>query len=257
MIKHAALATTVFVALFALALTANAQRLVADLSDHHISLSSSFTGTEIIVFGTIEDVPEDSEGAFDIAVVVQGPPEEVTVRRKERVAGIWMNTQSVTVNDLPSFYYVASSSPFYELMSASRRSSYEIGTDVLGLPDRPFDPAESQRFEQFRMAMVNLLSERGLVVEEQHGVRFRGERLFRARIPIPATVREGNYNVTVFLFENENVIGAQNALLTIDKVGLEGRLNTLAHTHPFIYGLMALFMALIVGLGANFILRSN
>lgn len=236
---------------------AAAQRLVADLSDHHISLSSSFTGTEIIVFGTIDDVPPDYDEGFDIAVVVQGPPETLTVRRKERVAGIWVNTQSVTVDDLPSFYYVASSSPFYELMSASRRNSYDIGRDVLGLPDTPFDPAQSQRFEQFRAAMVELLTEDGLVVEDQQGVRFRGEHLFRARIPIPATVREGTYNVTVYLFEEETVIGAQNALLTIDKVGIEGRLNALAHTNPFVYGLLALFMALIVGLGANFILRSQ
>lgn len=242
---------------FFAAAPACAQRLIADLSDHHISLSSSFTGTEIIVFGTIENIPEGDDGPYDIAVVVQGPPENVTVRRKERVAGIWVNAQSVTIDDLPSFYYVASSSPFYELMSASRRNSYDIGTDVLGLPDRPFDPMESQRFEQFREAMVGLLSERGLVVEDQNGVRFRGEHLFRARIPIPATVQEGTYNVTVFLFSDENVIGAQNALLTIDKVGIEGRLNALAHTHPFFYGLMALFMALIVGLGANFILRTQ
>ncbi len=236
---------------------AAAQRLVADLSDHHISLTSSFTGTEIIVFGTIEDLPEDGTGPFDIAVVVQGPPETIAVRRKERIAGIWMNTQSVTIEDLPSFYYVASSSPFYELMSASRRNSYDIGTDVLGLPDGPFDPAQSERFEQFRAAMIGLMTEEGLVVENQQGVRFRGEHLFRARIPIPATVQEGTYNVTVFLFENESVIGAQNALLTIDKVGIEGRLATLAYEFPFIYGFMALFMALIVGLGANFIFRGN
>jgi len=71
MIKRALLA---LLALLVLALPAQAQRLVADLSDHHISLSSSFTGTEIIVFGTIENIPEGNEGPFDIAVVVQGPP---------------------------------------------------------------------------------------------------------------------------------------------------------------------------------------
>jgi len=253
-------ASTHIFALLAFALLsvpANAQRLVADLSDHHISLSSSFTGTEIIVFGTIEDTAQSTSDDFDIAIIVQGPPETISVRRKERVAGIWMNTQSVTVDDLPSFYYVASSSPFYELMSASRRNSYNIGTDVLGLPDRPFDPAETQRYEQFRAAMVELLQDEGLVVEDQQGVRFRGEHLFRARIPIPATVREGTYNVTVFLFEDENVIGAQNALLTIDKVGIEGRLNALAHDNPFAYGFMALFMALIVGLGANIIFKQT
>lgn len=250
-------AQIICIALLLLPGAASAQRLVADLSDHHISLTSSFTGTEIIVFGTIEDVPARDAGSFDIAVVVQGPPETIAVRRKERVAGIWMNTQTVEIEDLPSFYYVASSSPFYELMSASRRNSYDIGTDVLGLPDTPFDPAQSQRFEQFRAAMIGLRSEDGLVVEDQQGVRFRGEQLFRARIPIPATVQEGTYNVTVYLFQDEMVIGAQNALLTIDKVGIEGRLNTLAHDYPLIYGLMALFMALIVGLGANFILRSN
>jgi len=236
--------------------TALAQRLVADMSDHHISLSSSFTGTEIIVFGTVENAPQ-SGGPFDIAVVVQGPPETVAVRRKERIAGIWMNTQTVEIEDLPSFYYVASSSPFYELMSASRRNSYDIGTDVLGLPDGPFDPETSQRFEQFRAAMIELLTEDGLVVEDQEGVRFRGEFLFRARIPIPATVHEGTYEVTVYLFEDETVVGAQNLFLTIDKVGIEGRLNALAHEYPFLYGLLALFMALTIGLGANFVLRGK
>lgn len=241
--------------LFGLSGLAQAQRLVADLSDHHISLSSSFTGTEIIVFGTIEDAPADDDAKYDVVVVVQGPPSSVTIRRKERVVGIWMNTQSVVIEDLPSFYYVASSSPFYELMSASRRNSFDIGTDVLGLPDVPFDPLESERFEQFRQAMVGLLSEENLVVEDQSGVRFRGKHLFRARVPIPATVQEGTYSVTVYLFESETVIGAQTALLTIDKVGIEGRLNRLAHDRPFTYGILALAMALIVGWGTTIIFR--
>ena len=236
---------------------ATAQRLVADLTEHHISLTSSFTGTQIIVFGTIEDAPVETDADYNVVVVVEGPPEPITIRLKERVAAIWMNTQSVTIDDLPSFYYVASSAPFVELMSASRRTSFDIGTDVLGLPDTPFDPAESQRFERFRAAMVGLLSQEGLVIEDQEGVRFRGDNLFRARIPIPATVREGTYNVTVFLFEDEDVIGAQTALFTIDKVGIGGRLNKLAHENPVAYGILALVMAFVVGLGANFIFRST
>ncbi len=236
---------------------AQAQRLVADLSDHHISLSSSFTGTEIIVFGTIENEPEQGGGPYDVAVVVQGPPQEVTVRRKERRAGIWINTQSVTIEDLPSYYYVASSSPFFQLMSASRRNAFDIGTDVLGLPDTPIDLLEAERFETFRAAMVNLRSKEGLIVEDQQGVRFRGEHLFRARVPIPATAREGTYSVTVYLFENESIIGAQTALLTIDKVGIDGRLNRLAHEKPFWYGVLALVMALSVGWGTTIIFRSS
>ena len=57
------------------------------------SLGADFTGARIVVFGAIRGGPETQKG-YDVAVVVQGPEQDVIVRRKERVLGIWANRTS-------------------------------------------------------------------------------------------------------------------------------------------------------------------
>ncbi len=247
--------TAAFVSL--VATTASAQNLVADMSDHHVALSSSFTGTEIIVFGAIEGEPlNGNTDPYDVVVVVEGPSNPITVRRKGQVAGIWMNTGSLTLEHLPSYYFVASSSALNEIAPPRIRQFYRIGSDVLGLPDVPLSQDENpSEFELYREAYVRLSMAEGLVVEDPSGVRFRGDRLFRARVPIPSTVREGSYSASVYLFQGETILGAQVLTLTIDKVGIEGTLNNLAHQQPVLYGILALVMAFSVAWGATMIFR--
>lgn len=48
------------------AATVWAQQLVADLSSHLIAITTGFTGTEVVLFGT-------TDGAGDVAIVVTGP----------------------------------------------------------------------------------------------------------------------------------------------------------------------------------------
>src|SRR3546814_79845 len=62
------------------------QELVADLSDHEVAITTGFTGAELLLFGAVE-------GEGQIVVVVTGPRQTTTVRRKARVAGIWMNVE--------------------------------------------------------------------------------------------------------------------------------------------------------------------
>ncbi len=70
--------------------------LVTDISTHLITVESDFTGTDLLLFGTIRtDAAFDSKEHGDIIVVVRGAQRDIKVRKKERVAGIWANTQSV------------------------------------------------------------------------------------------------------------------------------------------------------------------
>ena len=64
------------------------EKLVVDLSTHQIAIDSRFTGAEVIMFGA-------TKSAGDVVVVVRGPGDSVAVRRKERSAGLWFNSDSV------------------------------------------------------------------------------------------------------------------------------------------------------------------
>src|SRR5437660_3375508 len=63
--------------------------LVADLTSHLIAITTGFSGASVVLFGAID-------GRGDVVVVVRGPDREMTVRRKSRIAGIWVNTRAVT-----------------------------------------------------------------------------------------------------------------------------------------------------------------
>ena len=94
--------------------TAHAEALVADLTNHLIAISTGFTGASVVLFGAID-------GPGDVAVVVRGPDRDVTVRRKSRIAGIWVNTRELTFSNIPSFYFVAASRPLDEIVSPATK----------------------------------------------------------------------------------------------------------------------------------------
>ena len=60
----------------------------ADVSTRSVSITSGFTGTEIIIFGTVENSrqPSAEAGTYDVVVVVEGTPAPVVVRKKDRVS---------------------------------------------------------------------------------------------------------------------------------------------------------------------------
>ena len=95
---------------------ARAEALVADLTNHLIAITTGFTGASVVLFGAID-------GPGDVVVVVRGPDREMTVRRKRRIAGIWVNSQEVIFANVPSFYFVgASRRSGRPACSAERRS---------------------------------------------------------------------------------------------------------------------------------------
>ena len=75
--------------LFLFAFISNASQakpLVADLSQYRIEIDSGFTGTRLLLFGSRNEIG-------DIVVVVRGPEKNFSVRKKERILGMWINRQ--------------------------------------------------------------------------------------------------------------------------------------------------------------------
>ena len=62
--------------------------LIADMSDHLIAITTGFTGADVLLFGAVD---EDSS----IVVTIRGPEQNILVRRKSRVAGVWINDKEI------------------------------------------------------------------------------------------------------------------------------------------------------------------
>lgn len=241
-----ALALVAWLASVAGARVAVAASLVADLSNHLIAITTGFTGTEVLLFGA-------KEGPGEVVVVVRGPTSTVAVRKKARVAGIWMNTDRVTFSNVPSFYAVATSAPLADIAPPAVLARHQIGFDQLKLQAPP--SVGPERLREFRAALIRRQQSAGVFKSEVDEVSFLGDTLFRASVFFPATVPVGVYLVEVFLLENGNVTGAQTTPLIISKVGFGAEMFDFAHQRAALYGLIAILLSLVSGWLPHILLR--
>ena len=86
-----------------IALPAHAdEEIVLGLSQDEIDITATFVGSEILVFGAIKRDSPAPDGQLGVIVTVAGPDTPVTVRRKERRFGIWVNVDDVEIAAAPS-----------------------------------------------------------------------------------------------------------------------------------------------------------
>jgi uncharacterized protein (TIGR02186 family) len=227
--------------LLAMPRAAGAEDLVSGVSQDTIQITSNYTGTDIVVFGAIER-PQSTQGR-NIVVVVRGPDQEMTVRRRNRIAGIWINNDAARFEGLPAYYYLASTEPIARIAPPDALARYGIGLQAL----KPSATGSHHDPEPFRQAAIRHLRHIGLYVESPGSIDFLSETLFRTKVPVPAGVSRGQYNVEVYLFRDGEVVSAQSTPFFVDATGLERRLFNMAHNAPLSYGLACVAMAIMLG----------
>ncbi len=234
-------------ALLALAATpARAQALIADLSSHLIAITTGFTGTEVLLFGALEE-------AGDVVVIVRGPVSDAAVRRKDRIAGVWMNSGRLDFTDVPSYYAVAASRPLAEIGDPALLARHGIGLDFLRLASA--EPASEAAAQPFRSALVRIKQRENLYSDAVGRVTFLGQRLFRTAVAFPANVPVGSYLVEVLLVREGEVVSAQTTPLIISKIGLGADIYDFAHNQAALHGVVAILLALVAGWIAHLAFR--
>ncbi len=223
--------------------------LVADLSKHLVAITTGFAGTDVLLFGAVD-------GPGDVVVIIWGPPEEVVMHRKSRIAGIWINTAQMTFERVPSFYSVASSRSLDEIASEHVLSRLEMGVERLDLP-LPHAKASPNIARNWRDALIRNKQRLGHYAREVGQVIFLGENLFRTQVEFPANVPTGTYQIEVYLLREGRVISAQTTPLIVGKIGLEAEVYDFAHNYAAYYGLIAILVALVAGWLAHVAFRRH
>jgi uncharacterized protein (TIGR02186 family) len=239
---------------------AMAERLIISLSNHRVMVTSSYTGVDLVLFGSVErdQATVARRSGYDVVVTVTGPRDSERTRRKGRVAGIWVNVDSRTFVNVPGYLAVLSSKPAEAIADADTQRRLQIGFDDIILPQRigP-DVADVVKEDPFRKAFVRLKEEQGLYVERENAVTFLTPTLFRADVPMPANVPFGIYEVDVKLFADGAMIAQTNTALEVIKVGFEQFVADAARDHSLLYGLATAMLALLTGWFASVVFRRD
>ncbi|MHB2166850.1 TIGR02186 family protein [Alsobacter sp. R-9] len=234
---------------------ARAEALIVSLSSHHVRITQTYTGAELVIFGVItrDRASIARQGPYDVVVTAKGPAGNMTVREKVRFGPIWANLEQRKFGALPVTLAVLSTRPIDDIATPDLRQRYRIGLDALiprpglGTPDD----------DDFRNALLRLRSEAGLYVERGDAVTFIAPDIFRAPVPVPSTAPVGTYEVNIALLADGVQIAQETTNFEVSKAGFEQVLYQSARDRPWLYGAGTAFMAVVMGWLASMIFRRD
>ncbi len=226
------------------------EEIVAGLSQNAVSITANFDGSEILIYGAVKrDAPAPGTAPMEVIITVEGPSVPLTIRRKDRRAGIWINTEAVTIDSAPTFYAVATTGPMNSILKDTENLRYQITIPrvirAVGIS------AEATNAADFVLAMLRLRDESGLYRLDQGKVEFLEQTLFRTDIILPSNLVDGEYRVRIFLTRGGRVVDTQERIIGVRKEGLERFLYNLAHDQPLVSGIVAVLLAVFAGWAAS------
>jgi len=227
-----------------------AEEVVLGLSKDKVAITTSFDGSEILIFGAVKrEKPIPTDAPLHVVITVAGPSHPITVRRKSNRFGIWINTDAIEVDRAPSFYAVATTGPFGDVLSNTEDLRYKVSIDQairsVGAPDTISDAPS------FTDAVIRIRRNSGLYQQLEGQVALDQQTLFRTAIKMPANLTEGDYATRIYLTRNGQIISSYETSIDVRKVGLERWLFSLSRQQPMLYGLMSLAIAIAAGWGAS------
>ncbi|MEM6971889.1 MAG: TIGR02186 family protein [Pseudomonadota bacterium] len=233
---------------------AMAEEVVAHLSQTQVSITTNFEGSEIEIFGAVRREEAIPDAPMHVIVTVTGPAMAVSIRKRERRYGVWVNGPAVQIDTAPSLYAVASTGPLEEILSHTDNLRHRISLDeVIRLIDAPDWLLEER--DDYRDAVSRLHAHKGLYFTIDDGVTLLEDTLFFTSVPLPADLVEGNYSARVFLLRDRAVIDAFEAEVAVGTVGFERIVRLLAFEMPAVYGIVAVVVALVAGWAGSAVFR--
>jgi uncharacterized protein (TIGR02186 family) len=236
----------------------NPESIEIGLSTDKVSITSDFTGADLTIFGALDngDPLISRQGRYDVIVVLEGPARPVVVRRKDRILGMWINTEAQTFLNVPISYSVATTRMMQDITDANNYRQLSLGAANIYM--EPEDrSAGTTTIEQFTTALRDRKKATGLYNERVGGVQFLSQSLFRATLELAPNVPVGTHKARAFLFRNGIFIKETSAQLAIVKAGFEQSIFTASKDYGFFYGIFAVSLAMLTGWLGRLIFRKD
>jgi uncharacterized protein (TIGR02186 family) len=227
---------------------AAAERLVSQVSNDNVEITSSFDGERMSFFGTIAPDAGSEEkfvtGPFHVVVVVLGPTQDRVARQKTHNFGIWLNTDQVEFDNFPSYFHVLSSGRLTDITDITTLTTNYILPEAHTLVGSSGDWWKSAIFGR---ELVRLMSEEGLFGMQENGVNFLSENFYSARLTLPSNAPPGPYIALTYVFKDGEIIARKSEGFAVRKIGFERFLALSAVQQPLAYGVVCVILALFTG----------
>lgn len=237
------LGITSFLLFFFFAFNSLASPIISGISTNEINIDTKFNGAKILLFGAKGD-------AGDIVIAVRGPKKNFLVTKKQKFLGVWYNGQRVKFKDSYSFYSLFSTFGNNEEID-QLLANLELGKNNLNFYSST--EASPEVKNEFQLQLVDCLEHNKLYSSGADKIDFLDETLFKILLNFPKNISRGTYTVEIYLISDGSLVSFQAIPIYVNQVGISARILDFAYDQAFLYGIVAVAFALIVGWLANYL----
>jgi uncharacterized protein (TIGR02186 family) len=227
----------------------------ADGRSNNVRVDPENVSIGIFYSGQKIRVTASAPASRDIVIRISGPEKPLALKKMGRKFGLlWMNVGEVRYQAVPTLYLLGSSRRLDEIAAPETLDRLKLGFDAL--KDRiPADAEEGAR--ELFPELVKLKQRDRLFACRPAGVQLQplgsGGQEARGEFFLPAKTPVGEYTVEVFDFHNRQgqLLGA--AKIRVARTSLVSWIASLAADHGFLYGCIAVALAVLAGLFTGFL----
>lgn len=230
------------------AFPAKAENIALALTDDSIAVDTGFSGARVTLFGVVTG-EDDPEKTVDIIAVIRGPITSFRIRPYEKTSFIWTPGRAHLIENAPGLFLTSATRAVASIAPLPDQARYGLDTDNLEISVRAEKehPLSEEQTSDLTNAFIDEATALGIYGSFSGGVQFKKEGLFTIKISLPANTPVGKYDVIVYLYRDGIKLGADSAVLTVNRVGAERRIYELAHRRPLSYGIFCVAIALLAG----------
>lgn len=241
-------ATTTFLLLF---YAPGAFGVTCKIAPDRVAITLGYHGAKLSISG-------QSGPADGILIQIQSPPGQTHLKYKGKAAGfLWMKMGTMRFDNIPSLYMLYTTAPLGELLKPEAQKKEGIGYAAL---------KEKMIIHSTRKFIDKALwTDEFIKFKEQKNIyRIRPKAVhmaagggeFRLELDWPFEAPPGKYAVQVLAVKDGRVNGSASGSIRIAKTGVVEQLTQLATRRAAVYGLLAILVAIVAGIGVGLIFKN-
>ena len=246
----------VVMALFGLATLSvpAAQALTCSVTPDNIPITFTYHGAQLAITG-------QSASTDDLVVTITSEPVDTALKYKEKVGGlVWMKKGSLEFKDAPRVYLLHSTADLSRILDSAELNKNLLGFDALRghirIEDSAGNPADGKWFDEYLKfkKQENVYDMQEGTVVRQHGV---DGNTYKVDVAWPYQAPPGIYTVDVLAVRDGKVVDRASTHLEVKSTWMVAALSKMAFDQAGLYGIMAVIIALLAGLGVGAIFKKG
>tara|TARA_B100001250_G_scaffold363492_1_gene342855 strand:+ start:87 stop:821 length:735 start_codon:yes stop_codon:yes gene_type:complete len=224
--------------------------IISNIDKKEIELTTRFDGSNLLVFGAL---PQTKNKPYLIIEIV-GPNEDITIRKKSRVWGIWVNKDFAKFKNIPSFYQINAKN--LDSDTESKIKNKKLDAYFFSRLFRPNDSYDQTQEEEYFDELIRLSQSSENLSLFENEINILEKKLFFSTIKLPQKISPGDYRVIISLLDkNYKVINVSEQKVKVKKIGIQEFLSFNAKNNSTFYGIFSVIIALFLGFAAAQIFR--